>query len=407
MEYPAAFEEVIAVGSVNAEAETSKFSARGEEVELVAPGEAVRATGAFGEDMVVSGTSMAAPHVTGVAALLWAKDVGKSAEFIRILLDKSARTLGGKDSSGYGLADYAYAESIYNEVAVQMKQSDTVNVLENDTQIQVFDNQKDARLLDDNGDVKGNWTWDIHREYLNTQKGSYVAAMKDGAVYPDKSESGVHGMEAYPEFHGYYRKIEKTRDGKKVEKRKVNYVAAYDYIIAVADAYGKGKTYTSVRISDIKGLDSETFSIMNNAFKGMKKKINSFTTKSNKKAFVYGIAMHNATDAFSHSTFRFVSGRWERITHNDTNDAHSIHVKPRRYKMALRIERNVVYRYRGKRNDVPVPHDFHAHGDDDGDFYSEDKGNNRYRIKRLEEYAKAAGVTNKTVLNHFKMITLQ
>lgn len=71
VEYPAAFDNVIAVGSVNSKAEISDFSSTGKEVDVVAPGEAVRATGAFGETMVTSGTSMAVPHVVGTASLLW------------------------------------------------------------------------------------------------------------------------------------------------------------------------------------------------------------------------------------------------------------------------------------------------------------------------------------------------
>ena len=59
--------------------------------DVVAPGEAVRATGAFGETMVTSGTSMAVPHVVGAASLLWQKDTSKSKDFIKNLLEESAR----------------------------------------------------------------------------------------------------------------------------------------------------------------------------------------------------------------------------------------------------------------------------------------------------------------------------
>ena len=83
VEYPAAFENVVAVGSVDSKAEVSDFSSTGKEVDVVAPGEAVRATGAFGETMVTSGTSMAVPHVVGAASLLWQKDTSKSKDFIK------------------------------------------------------------------------------------------------------------------------------------------------------------------------------------------------------------------------------------------------------------------------------------------------------------------------------------
>ena len=60
-----------------------------------------------------SGTSMAAPHVSGVAALIWSYFPNKTAQEIRQVLEASAEDLGprGRDNDfGYGLvrADLAY-----------------------------------------------------------------------------------------------------------------------------------------------------------------------------------------------------------------------------------------------------------------------------------------------------------
>ena len=77
VEYPAAYEEVIAVGAVNTSAKKTEESAVGEEVELVAPGEQILSDSMLGLETVVSGTSMAAPHVIAVAAVLWQKDKTK------------------------------------------------------------------------------------------------------------------------------------------------------------------------------------------------------------------------------------------------------------------------------------------------------------------------------------------
>jgi subtilisin family serine protease len=41
---------------------------------LVALGQQIVSTGAFGGGCVVGGTSLAAPHVTAVASVLWQKD---------------------------------------------------------------------------------------------------------------------------------------------------------------------------------------------------------------------------------------------------------------------------------------------------------------------------------------------
>ena len=71
MEYPAAFEQVIAVGSVDKNAELTKESATGTEIELVAPGSQILTDGAFGGTLVAGGTSLSVAHVTGAAAIIW------------------------------------------------------------------------------------------------------------------------------------------------------------------------------------------------------------------------------------------------------------------------------------------------------------------------------------------------
>src|SRR5215510_3975162 len=67
--YPAALPEVIAVGSVDEQGRRSAFSTYGAHVAICAPGERIISTGRRGY-LVSSGTSHAAPFVTGVAALL-------------------------------------------------------------------------------------------------------------------------------------------------------------------------------------------------------------------------------------------------------------------------------------------------------------------------------------------------
>lgn len=79
--YPAMYNEVISVGSINTNKESSRFSASNNEVDLVAPGQGLGNSGILstapgGKFAEMQGTSMATPHVAGALALIinWAED---------------------------------------------------------------------------------------------------------------------------------------------------------------------------------------------------------------------------------------------------------------------------------------------------------------------------------------------
>ncbi len=117
VEYPAKFDEVIAVGSVTSSMTKAENSATGQELEFSAPGENVYTTSLIGGYGAFSGTSIASPHITGAAAVLWGKDKTKSPEFIRALLAASAKNLGDAESYGNGLPDLGFALQIYDGFA--------------------------------------------------------------------------------------------------------------------------------------------------------------------------------------------------------------------------------------------------------------------------------------------------
>ncbi len=112
--FPARHEKVIAVGALDRDLRRARFSTYGKHIALSAPGVRIIGTGLRGYQMN-SGTSFAAPFVTGVAALLAsrARRAGRtlnSAQAKRILIE-SARPLGGgfNNETGHGILDAAAA----------------------------------------------------------------------------------------------------------------------------------------------------------------------------------------------------------------------------------------------------------------------------------------------------------
>src|SRR3989344_2068565 len=104
--YPAKYASVIAVGATTANDELASFSSYGFEQELVAPGVTINSTSLGNSYSILSGTSMSAPHVAGVAALIKSFNHSLTNVEIRNKLRNDALDLGaaGKDDFfGYGL----------------------------------------------------------------------------------------------------------------------------------------------------------------------------------------------------------------------------------------------------------------------------------------------------------------
>lgn len=111
LSYPASYNAVVSVAAVDSNKGLASFSQKNSQVEIAAPGVNVlstypEGTGSQGNYGNMSGTSMASPHVAGVAALVWSHFPSCSAAQIRGALNASAEDLGsaGRDVRfGYGL----------------------------------------------------------------------------------------------------------------------------------------------------------------------------------------------------------------------------------------------------------------------------------------------------------------
>lgn len=105
--YPGKYSEVLAIAAVDAESLRAGFSSWGPEVSFVAPGADIVSFLPGGQTGTRSGTSFAAPHVTGTLALILSAYPHLSAAAAVELLAASASPLGGAGDaspwSGHGL----------------------------------------------------------------------------------------------------------------------------------------------------------------------------------------------------------------------------------------------------------------------------------------------------------------
>ena len=100
MVYPGANKDVIGVAAIDSALRVADFSSRGinngdgiiteREVEVAAPGVSVESTYKDGGYAVYSGTSMATPHVSGLAARIWSLNPGWTAAQVRAEIDSRA-----------------------------------------------------------------------------------------------------------------------------------------------------------------------------------------------------------------------------------------------------------------------------------------------------------------------------
>ncbi|RNF39987.1 S8 family peptidase [Planococcus salinus] len=138
--YPGKFSSVIAVGAVNANLTKEQNSSIGAELEMVAPGTQIYST--YPKELdewddrqdgyrKMTGTSMAAPHVTGVLALYQEQYPGLSNKKLRTYIQNTAKDLGlpGRDEQfGYGLLQYQkqittmpYVQAAINQGGIQLQ----------------------------------------------------------------------------------------------------------------------------------------------------------------------------------------------------------------------------------------------------------------------------------------------
>lgn len=299
VEYPAAFEEVVAVGATNPQGTVSEMSSVGTEIELLAPGEQIPATGCYGEIVQTDGTSMAAPHVTGAASVLWARDREKSADFIRELLKFSAITVGDENKTGSGIVDLQYALSVYDAFAAGYKEDSHENhgiVEENPAEPESYDEAQ----------VEASWNYKRHEDAVQTYNKKSNAELKyirRGAKLPDllpytkskRQEDGEPKDKSMEAFHGHN-----------------NYIANYMYMMRLARICAKSGMDTALAKAKYPAAGSEgeqqikqKMKLLNADFKAGTETVLApeVNTKENQAKILVGMATHIVMDTYAHKAY--------------------------------------------------------------------------------------------------------
>lgn len=313
IEYPAGYEEVVAVGAVDTEMNHKKGTAQDEDVELVAPGEKIKSLGYFGDDIIISGTSMAVPHVTGAAALLWQQDLSKSNEFIRGLLNASARELGIQEKYGNGLVDVKYAMDSYNEYEKEYRKNP------NQKRVPIKKNTRKIKRFSNVNYVEGSWTGDKHE--------SMVPVSTNPCIYEDnKINSIIEGrIIKWGAKHADNDDLVGAEDDKKLGFHGYgNYIANYIYLTRVALNNGSrtgvtlpiAKTGKMLEIYNVLGTTTRKTIVEIVDKEGFFSQPGYEYCPEVRGLIIFGFALHTATDAYAHKTKIREDGQWKRLVHN-------------------------------------------------------------------------------------------
>lgn len=247
VQYPAGYAQVIGVGAVDEKMERSTFSAYGDGVEVVAPGENIPVSDSFQYRSVVRGTSFAAPHVSAIAALLWSQDAGRTAEEIRGVIQSSARYLGDPAQYGYGLADYTRAAEILEEYELPENSQEPGEIESNDTPVMEYEIPEV---------VKASWGKKLHQNLLSEFPSTLNKdIVLEFAIKPDDKYSTEESSN-YQIFHA---------------AGSTNYVAGtkslYDLARLIKEGNCSKKSHATSLIEQEEGLDNKDIAAMKNLLK--------------------------------------------------------------------------------------------------------------------------------------------
>lgn len=120
-EYPSAYDSTVSVAAVNSYNDKASFSTYNDQITISAPGVNIFSTYIDNSFQSLNGTSMAAPHVTGVCALIKSLQPSQSPEQLDEIIQCTALKLGQKLYYGAGLVRADRAVNAYIKLKSGLK----------------------------------------------------------------------------------------------------------------------------------------------------------------------------------------------------------------------------------------------------------------------------------------------
>ena len=343
VQYPAAFKDVMSVGAVDSNANISEFTSLDGKIDIVAPGESVKSTYFLDTEAISSGSSFAAPHITGIASILWGMDTSKSSDFIRELIYASAN----ETPEGYKIADLEYAIEIYDEFEDIYNTGMNTNIIEEE-----FNNTNVIETTELDNIVTGCWKQDDHENAVlvtkntpdmnnNNYTTAAIVLIKQGIRQNDISthlKSDSNDKMKHRSWHALLYKSSNT-------DRCTNYLAAAKFMHQVISTTNCSTT----NISSIPGLPTNILNAMKteiNAFRNSEAS-NIITGKGysyndkNLRYLYIGIMMHIIMDAYAHRAYEQNSNSiWVHLSGDNNPD--NVNYIPTRYNAAKRFVKRVL-----------------------------------------------------------------
>ena len=181
---PASYPESYAVGAIRKDEHVAKFSLRGKsdytnkwKPDIVAPGVNILSSMPGNKYEILTGTSMAGPHVTGVVALMLSVNKDLSVDQIEKILNSTATPLKDEDYTSTPNHGYGYGK-VNAALAVELAKGQEKGNEVNDSSMAIFS----GRLLAHGEDTEGPKL--IHNpinKIFTTYKTSFDADVSDNA----------------------------------------------------------------------------------------------------------------------------------------------------------------------------------------------------------------------------------